>query len=238
MKRILFMIFRNIFIFPYLYIKLVILGKGEKYTEEQRYRHIRKITEHANKGGRVVIECYGAENLPAENGYMLYPNHQGMYDVLTIIATHEKPFSVVMKKELQNIFMLDKVFIGLRALAIDREDIRQSMEVIKETARQVSEGRNFLIFAEGTRSKQGNTVGEFKGGSFKAAYKARCPIVPVALVDAYVPFDIPSIKKVTVKVEYLKPIPYEKYKDMKTTELAKMVQEQIQRAINSHIEQK
>lgn len=236
MKRILFMIFCNILIFPYLYIKLIILGKGEKYTEEQRYRHLRRITYYANRGGRVNVECYGAENLPAENGYMLFPNHQGMYDVLTIIATHDKPFSVVMKKELQNIFMLSKVFKAMRALAIDRDDIRQSMGVINEVAKQVSEGRNFLIFAEGTRSKQGNTVGEFKGGSFKAAYKAKCPIVPVALVDAYVPFDISSIKKVTVKVEYLKPIPFEEYKQMKTTEIAKLVQNRIQNAINARIE--
>lgn len=231
MKRIRFMIFRNILIFPYLYIKLLILGKYDKYTEEQRYRHIRMITKRANKGGRVDIISYGTESLPSKSGYMLFPNHQGLYDVMTIIATHDKPFSVVMKKELQDIFMLDKVFVGLRAIAIDRNDIRQSMEVIKEVARQVSEGRNFLIFAEGTRSKEGNKVGQFKGGSFKSAYKAKCPIVPVALVDAYAPFDIPSLKRVCVKVKYLEPIMYEEYKNMKTTEVAKLVQGRIQSAI-------
>lgn len=235
MKRILWMIFSNILIFPYLYIKLVILVKGDKYTKEQKYLHLRRIMKYANRGGRVNVECHGIEHLPSENGYILYPNHQGMYDVLTIIATNEVPFSVVIKKELKDIFMLSRVFEAMGALALDREDIRQSMGVIKEVGQQVSEGNNFLIFAEGTRSKQGNKVGEFKGGSFKAAYKAKCPIVPVALVDAYVPFDIPSIKKVTVTVEYLEAIPYEEYKGMKTTELAMLVQNRIQDAINARI---
>lgn len=231
MKRIRFMILRNILIFPYLYIKLVILGNFDKYTEEERYNHLRKITFHANKGGRVDIDSYGIENIPKENGYILFPNHQGLYDVLTIIATHKNPISVVMKKELMNIRMLDKVFIAMQAYAIDREDIRQSMQIINQVSQDVTKGRNFLIFAEGTRSRKGNLVGEFKGGSFKSAVKAKCPIVPVALIDSYVPFDIPSIKRVKVKIVYLPPIQYEDYKDMKTTEIAKMVQEQIQNKI-------
>lgn len=234
MKRILYMIFRNILIFPYLYIKLVILAKSDKYTQEQRYEHLRKITRHANKGGRVDVECYGTENIPKENGYIMFPNHQGLYDVLTVIATHEKPFAVVMKKELQDIPMLSKVFLAMRAYAIDREDIKQSMQVIKKVTEDVLKGRNFLIFAEGTRSREGNTVGEFKGGSFKSAVKAKCPIVPVALVDCYKPFDIPSIKRVRVKVIYLEPILYEEYKDMKTTEIAHIVQERIQQTINEY----
>ncbi|MCI8372699.1 MAG: 1-acyl-sn-glycerol-3-phosphate acyltransferase [Lachnospiraceae bacterium] len=231
MKRIRFMILRNILIFPYLYIKLLILGKYDCFTEEQRYRHIRKITEHANKGGRVDIKSYGIENIPKQNGYILFPNHQGLYDVLTIIATHINPFSVVMKKELMKNATLSKVFIAMKAYAIDRNDIRQSMQVINQVSEDVVKGRNFLIFAEGTRSKEGNKIGEFKGGSFKSAVKAQCPIVPVALIDSYVPFDIPSIKRVCVKVVYLAPIYYEEYKSMKTTEIAKMVQNRIQSTI-------
>ena len=59
-----------------------------------------------------------------------------------------------------------------------------------------------------------------KGGSFKSAYKAKCPVVPTALINSFVPFDSHTIKPVTVKVIYLDPIPYEEYKGMKTLELA------------------
>ena len=74
-------------------------------------------------------------------------------------------------------------------------------------------------------------TGTFKGGSFKSAYKAKCPIVPVALMNAFIPFDKNSIRKVTVKVIYLKPIPFEEYKDMKTVEIAAIVKQRIDETI-------
>ena len=61
--------------------------------------------------------------------------------------------------------------------------MRQAMKVIIDVSKEVEKGRNYLIFPEGTRSKNGNKIGTFKGGSFKAATKAKCPIVPVA--DVY-----------------------------------------------------
>lgn len=73
----------------------------------------------------------------------------------------------------------------------------------------------------------------FKGGSFKAAVKAKCPIVPVALVNAFMPFDTNTVKPVTVQVHFLEPLLYEEYKDMKTTEIAKQVKDRIQQAIES-----
>lgn len=70
---------------------------------------------------------------------------------------------------------------------------------------------------------------DFKGGSFKAATKAKCPIVPVALIDSFKPFDTNSIKPVTVQVHFLKPFEYEEYKDMKTTEIAAEVKEELKK---------
>ena len=102
-------------------------------------------------------------------------------------------------------------------------------------ANDVKNGKMFIIFPEGTRSKNGNQVGEFKGGSFKAATKAKCPIVPVALIDSFKPFDTNSIKPVTVQVHFMEPLFYEEYKDMKTTEIAEVVQERIQKTINENI---
>ena len=110
---------------------------------------------------------------------------------------------------------------------LDRENVRQAMEVIVNVTKEVGKGRNYLIFAEGTRSKNGNETLEFKSGSFKAATKARCPVVPVVLVDSFKPFDISSLRPVDVQVHFLKPLYYEDYKDMKTKELASCVKAQI-----------
>ena len=122
----------------------------------------------------------------------------------------------------------------MKAYMIDREDVRQAMQVIINVTKEVKKGRNYLIFAEGTRSKNGNHVGTFKGGSFKSATKAQCPIVPVALVDSFKPFDTNTIRPVTVQVHFLEPIYYEEYKDKKTTEIAAEVQKRIQQVIDAN----
>ena len=61
--------------------------------------------------------------------------------------------------------------------------------------------------------------------------KARCPIVPCALIDSFIPFDENSIRSVTVKIFYLKPMYYEEYKDMKTTQIAEEVRRRIDETI-------
>ena len=61
----------------------------------------------------------------------------------------------------------------MKAFSMDREDIKQSMQVILKVIKEVKQGRNYLIFAEGTRSKDGNHPQEFKSGSFKAATKSQ-----------------------------------------------------------------
>jgi 1-acyl-sn-glycerol-3-phosphate acyltransferase len=45
----------------------------------------------------------------------------------------------------------------------------------------VSEGLSLIIYAEGTRSRDGR-VARFKGGSFLLAIQAGLPIVPIAVI--------------------------------------------------------
>ena len=190
MKRIIMMVLRNILLVPWMWAKLCYHASHvDKYTEEEHYRMLRFITHRANKGGNVTIDAHGLENIPKENGFMFFPNHQGLYDVLALVDVCPKPFSVVAKKEVENVPFLKQVFKCMKAYMMDRNDIRQSLQVIVNVTNEVKNGRNYLIFPEGTRSKMGNEMLEFKGGSFKAATKAKCPIVPVALIDSFKPFD-------------------------------------------------
>lgn len=235
MKRILIMVLKNIILVPYMWCKLCYHAHHvDKYTEDEHYKMLRFITFRANKGGNVQIEAHGEENIPEKNGFMFYPNHQGLYDVLAIIEACPRPFSVVAKKEVARVQFLKQVFACMRAYMIDRKDVRQSMKIMSEVTNEVRGGRNYLIFAEGTRSKNGNSLREFKGGSFKPAVKAKCPIVPVALIDSYKPFDTNTINKATVRVYFLKPIFYEEYREMKTTEIAAEVKKRIERVIGEN----
>ena len=235
MKRIIMMVLRNILLVPWMWAKLCYHASHvDKYTEEQRYAVLKKIDHAANRGGNLHIDAHGVENIPSKNGFMFYPNHQGLYDVLAILDACPVPFSVVAKKEVGNVPFLKQVFACMKAFIMDREDLRQSMQVIINVTREVKSGRNYLIFAEGTRSKNGNHPQEFKGGSFKAAMKARCPIMPVALIDTYKAFDTGSVAPLTVQVHFLKPMYYDEYKDMKSTEIAAEVRRRVEETIQEY----
>ncbi len=231
MKRILLMVFRSLFVLPYWLIRINQLCNIEKYDSHTRYAFLHKVVPIIIRRGRIKIHVTGLDNLPSESGYIMFPNHQGLFDALAIIQTHEKPLVTVMKKEVKNTILIKQVITMLEAEVIDREDIRQSMKVIMNMTRRVKKGENFLIFAEGTRSRQGNSLLEFKGGSFKSAMNAKCPIIPVVLIDSYKAFDTGSIRKQTVQIHYMKPLYYEDYKGMKSTEVAEIVSNIISKKI-------
>lgn len=221
------MVMRRIYYLPSFIYEIISAENSKKYTVEERYQKVRKVVKKVNKFGHINIRCTGVENIPKENGYILFPNHQGLYDVLLMIETHEKPFSIVMRSDLENVILLKQVRKALDGKIIDRDDVRQAVVIINEMKEEVQKGRNFVIFAEGTRSKDGNNPGNFKGGTFKSAVKAKAPIVPVALIDCFKPFDEPGTTKVNVQIHYLKPIYYEEYKDLKTTQIAEIVRKRI-----------
>ena len=206
MLRIILMVVRLFYKVPYYLCRIGWYGKEKHKDRDKAYTFIQKVTRKANKAGRVMIDVHGLENIPKENGFVFFPNHQGMFDVLVFLATCPVPFSFVFKKEVSNVILLKQVIAALDAIAIDRKDIKQSMQVINQMTEEVKKGRNFLIFAEGTRSRKGNQLLEFKGGSFKSAQRAKCPIVPCALINSFVPFDENSIRPITVTLVYLPPM--------------------------------
>ena len=143
MKRILLMVFRNIILVPVMWSKLCYYASHvDKYTEEQRYAMLKFIVLRANKGGNVTIDVHGRENIPDKDGFMFFPNHQGLYDVLAILEACPRPFSVVAKKEVANIQFLKQVFACMKAYMLDREDVRQAMQIIIDVSKEVEHGRN------------------------------------------------------------------------------------------------
>ena len=100
--------------------------------------------------------------------------------------------------------------------------------------------KKWIIFPEGTRNKDPlNNLHPFHHGSFKAAVKANVPIVPVAIYGTQRIFKLkPQYKKYPIHIQYLKPLMPEEYKDMKTPEIAKMVEERIEQAISFDLRKK
>ena len=235
MNRIVTMVLKNLHIAPGAFAKLWrYAAKPEKYEEAEMWGHIHYIMDRAVKGGNIDLKVTGLEHLPEKDGFMLYGNHQGMFDVVAIAATWKRPLAAVLKKELAEVPLLKQIRLCTNSFCMDREDVRQSLEVIQNVTKEVQKGRNYLIFPEGTRSKNGNVMGEFHGGSFRCAVKAKCPIVPVALIDSFKVLDQKGSAPVTVQLHYLKPIAYEEFANLKATEVAALVKARIQEVIDAN----
>ena len=220
MNRIARMVLLNIFRVPVLFTRLWHYAKHtDEYPEQEKWDLIHKILGYAVKAGNVDLQVFGKETLPPEDGFVLYGNHQGMFDVVALAADWERPLAAVLKKELAEVPLLKQIRECTHSFAMDREDVRQSLTVIKGVTEEVQKGRNYLIFPEGTRSRQGNRLLPFHGGSFRCAIKAKCPIIPVVLIDSFKVFDQKGSAPLTVQLHYLPPIPYEEYKYLRLRQL-------------------
>lgn len=219
-----------------LYAKSAYMDKhSELYTEEQRYEFAKFIVDKIMKHSFIRTEVYGAENLPEEGGYVMYSNHQGKYDMVGIMYGHEKPCTVVMDEVRSKLPVMKPFLAVVQGSTLDRDDMRSQAKTIKKLIEEVNSGRKYVIFPEGGYSNNGNNLQEFKAGSFKVSMRSKTPIVPVAIVDSYVPYSYNSLRRVTTQVHYLEPIEYEDYKDMTTDEIALMVRDVIEAKVKEQL---
>ena len=233
MFKLFYVIFMNFRRAPYIVPKMrYSANHPEKYTEAQRYSLVHHVIYLMNKTGKITTKAYGLENLPKEGGYMMYPNHQGKYDVLGIMYTHKEPCTFVMDKMKSNT-MLVREFVDLvQGKRLEKDNPRQGLTIINQVAKEVAEGRKYILFPEGGyKFNNKNKVCDFKAGSFKIALKSKTPIIPIALIDSYKVFNSFHIGPITTSVHYLEPIYYEEYKNMKTQEIASLVKQRIEEKI-------
>lgn len=224
MLRFVFVIISCIFLIIYYVPKMSHYARHpEKYDDYTCYKMARVMCEHIRKRGRIVTIASGMEKLPKDGGYIMYANHQGKYDALGLILSHDTPFTFVMDAKRSKLFIADQFCDLMRAKRLDKEDLRQQVQVINEVATEIAAGRRYLLFPEGGYDHNYNTLKEFSAGSFKIAQKAKCPIVPVVLFDSFKPFEGKSFKKVITQLAFLDPIPYERIAKMKTSEIRDMV---------------
>ena len=229
MLRMLYSILVNLLRLPKLVARMHrMVDQPENYSEQERYDYVRYLVSLMKKTGRIKTESFGHENLPEEGGYLLCPNHQGRYDAYSVVDVHEKPISVVMDREMSYFVFVNEIIDVLRGKRMDLGDNRQALRVINQVAQEVGEGRRYVIFPEGAYDdRKRNGLWEFKPGCFKAAVKAKAPIVPVALVDTYKVYNSRSFLPVKTQVHFLQPLSYEEYRDMNTHMISDIVKARI-----------
>jgi 1-acyl-sn-glycerol-3-phosphate acyltransferase len=129
-------------------------------------------------GVRVHVE--GLERIPPGRTYIFVANHQSIYDTPVIFATLPYQLRIIAKESLARFPVLGWHLRRGGHLFVDRRHPDRA-GILKRWRALVSEGLSLIIFAEGSRSRDGRTA-RFKAGSFMLAIQAGLPIVPLAVI--------------------------------------------------------
>ena len=158
--------------------------------------------------GGVRLKLSGLENLDKNAAYIFVSNHSSQFDIPTLQFAIPMKTSIIYKKELNKIPVFGwQMMIG-PYIAVDRKNIESAAKSIETAKKFMSERKwSILLFAEGTRSKNGE-VQPFKRGAFYLASRVGFPIVPVSISGAQkiLPKGKLKIKGGTVNVHFDKPI--------------------------------
>jgi 1-acyl-sn-glycerol-3-phosphate acyltransferase len=104
-------------------------------------------------------------------------NHQSSWETFIFPLILDN-FSPVVKKELLNIPIAGIYFKKLRGIPVDRSSPVSAIRTLLKFGRQsIEDGRNILIFPNGTRNSGDSTI-EYKSGIFALYKSLNIPVVP------------------------------------------------------------
>ncbi len=125
-------------------------------------------------------EIEGREHLRGQPGRLIAAKHQSTWDTMILPLLLNQP-AFVLKKELLWIPVFGTGLAGMGPIAIDRKAGRQALkQIIAQGKAALAEGRDVVIFPEGTRHRP-DVVSEYKAGAAMLARETEAPIIPVAL---------------------------------------------------------
>ena len=206
----------------------------EKYPFEKRYAKTRKLIIKVNKALKAETIVEGKENIPNET-CCYFINHLGATDPLLLIADSERPLSLVAKIEIKKMPIVGRIFTGIDGLFLDRENLKQQLRVMMKVEDSLKNKRcDWAIYPEGTRNKDPmHLLLPFHSGTFRAAMKAKVPLVPVVSYGTFRLLNTHhTYKKYPTYLKYLKPIYPSEYEGKTTDEVAIMIQSMIQKEVS------
>lgn len=158
----------------------------------------------------VKLKIEGLEKIDKKGKYVFVSNHTSYFDIPILINVIPNNLRFIYKKSIAYIpFFGWSVYLG-GYVPVDRSNARSGFEAIKNAALIIKKkGLSFIVFPEGTRSKDGN-LGNFKRGAFILANEAKEKIVPVTIIgsDKILPKKSFRIKSGVVKVIIGDPLDY------------------------------
>ena len=105
-------------------------------------------------------------------------NHASFFDPIVVGACYPRPLSYFARASLWKLPIVRQALDVLGGLPVDRS--APQLEIMRRTVSWLKEGRNILIFPEGTRTKTGK-LGPLQTGPAMFARRAGVAIMPVYL---------------------------------------------------------
>ncbi|NKN37055.1 1-acyl-sn-glycerol-3-phosphate acyltransferase [Agrobacterium sp. a22-2] len=121
----------------------------------------------------------GLENIP-DGGYILAPKHQSFWDTYALLPWLNDPV-YILKRELMWIPIFGWYVMKQRMIPVDRGARGKVMAAVMErTAMEMRNGRQLIIYPEGTRRPPGAEP-HYKYGIARIYRDLQVPVVPVAM---------------------------------------------------------
>lgn len=128
----------------------------------------------------IPVTVDGLENIDPKQSYVFVANHQSSYDIPVIYGWLPVVFKWLMKIELKRVPIIGWGCMAAGHIFVDRKNFRHGAASLQQAEEVLRNGVSTVIFPEGTRSADGNTL-PFKRGAFMVAEHLNMPIVPVSL---------------------------------------------------------
>jgi 1-acyl-sn-glycerol-3-phosphate acyltransferase len=172
------------------------------------YRVVMRILSAGAWAAGIRVEVRGLEHVPAGVSCIFLSNHVSNLDPPVIFPVLPGQSSVLLKKSLMKIPLLGTAMRLGKFVPVDRGNRREAAKTSVEAAAEaLKSGLNMLIFAEGTRSKDGR-LAAFKRGPFYLAMETGAPIVPMVIsgTEKMMRKHSAAIRPGVAKVEFLEAI--------------------------------
>lgn len=155
----------------------------------------------------VRVKVKGRENIDRKTSYVFTANHQGAFDIWSVYGYLNHKFIWMMKKELEDIFMVGWACRKAGHVFVDDQNIANIRHTIEEAEQKLRGGRSMVIFPEGSRSWDGKMI-PFKRGAFMLAAEFRLPVVPITIDGSFkaMPRYTYNISPTTITITIHKPI--------------------------------
>ena len=157
----------------------------------------------------IKVEVSGLDRFDPRTALIFMPNHISFLDGPLLEMLIPGAARVVLKKSVLRIPVVGLAMRFVGFVPVDRKGAEGGKRSIARAVRMIREqGYSFLIFPEGTRSRDGKLQPLRRGGFF-LALETGAPIVPVTIQGTFelMPKGQKYARKGTARVIFHKPIP-------------------------------